>query len=191
MNTKHGNSEICEITWQTTSEVDERRFTARSLDSSAKPPSGTSYLVTQLTPSSSVWIQLLLQGWPSDYVITVPQTLAARIVPRLRIQSQARSPASPWQVSRKMLSPDCVLIPVPSSLAPGHNLLSGLPAIVPGTVLGTSYVLTQFLLPTTPALQMKELKHQEIELLVKDHTLAKGQSWDFTLGTVCLLSPCS
>lgn len=47
---------------------------------------------------------------------------------------------------------------------------------VPGTVLGTSYRLTHFLLPTTPVLQVKELKHQEIKLLVKDHTLARGKA---------------
>lgn len=77
-----------------------------------------------------------------------------------------------------MLSPNCVPIPLSHCHQPVgtcHSLLNGLPAIVPGSGLGTSPILTHLFLPTTAILQMRKLKHQEIQLLVKGHTLASGK----------------
>lgn len=86
-----------------------------------------------------------------------------------------------------MLSPDCVPILLsPLSLAPGHNLLHGLLATVPGTVLGTSHTLTNLLLPTTSILQVKKLKLQEIKSLVEDYILGRqGARAGLHSGHVC------
>lgn len=144
-------------------------------------------LASQPASSSPIWNQLLLRGWPLDHRITVCQPPDARIVPKLRTQSKAGLLASSKKVGHQMLSPDCVPILPPLAWAPGHNLLHGLLATVPGTVLGTSHILTNLLLPTSPILQVKKLKLQEINSFVEDHALGRQEARaGLHCGHVCL-----
>lgn len=62
------NSEVCEVTWA-------RRGVQPALSGPLGQAASTSLLATQLTSSSSVWSQPLLQGWsPTPCCPDCPQT---------------------------------------------------------------------------------------------------------------------